>query len=138
MEKHDLATGYRILIYHFLIFFVLNEGVNVCSTLALYLQTAAQLVRASRIARGGSSLDLGPQNGLRRPEVAYGHRALHAIVRPDLLAHDVVPDDAAPRVTHGEVVVEFRRTPLQCGQPRPRHVAKVVVLVVVADVPPRH
>eukprot|EP00964_Phaeocystis_antarctica_P137282 scaffold101787_cov63-Phaeocystis_antarctica.AAC.2 len=76
-------------------------------------------------------------NALRRPEVVCGHLALHAVVRADLLAHDVVPDDAAPRVADGEVVVELRRTPLEGGQPRPRHVAKVVVLVVVTDVPPR-
>eukprot|EP00966_Prymnesium_polylepis_P010354 238935-Prymnesium_polylepis.1 len=35
------------------------------------------------------------------------HVALDAIVRADLVAHDVVPDHADPGVAHGEIVEEL-------------------------------
>merc|ERR1719375_2580156 len=89
-------------------------------------------------SRSAASLDLGPRQRLLRLVVVaqrLGQLALDAVVRPDLVARDVVPDDADPRVAHGEVVVELGREPLERGQARPRDVAEVVVLVVVADVP---
>merc|ERR1711988_444285 len=63
-----------------------------------------------------------------------GRGPLDAVVRPDLGTHDVVPDDADPRVTRREVVVELGRGLLERGQARPRHKGEVVVLVVVADI----
>lgn len=60
--------------------------------------------------------------------------AIDSRVQSELRVEEELEQQPAPRFMRLESGVKFRRYLLQPWQPRPRHVGKIMVFVVIADV----